>query len=191
MWAVAVATFVWDGDGGNDNFSNNANWEGDPASGPDANDIVIFRTADPGAVDLGGAPFTWAKSASTVRAVTRCRAGPWASTRSISRPRPPAPTRSPRSSVDIVSPATSPRDPQPDQRGQLVGLSGGTSGPSRIRRPVRGHDQRRPTSVWARPTSICSEGTTLTFAAEVGMVNDLRGCDSMATTATTMASDGP
>jgi autotransporter-associated beta strand protein len=50
----AVTSFVWDGSGDGSSFSDPANWAGDPASGPDANDIAIFRTADPGVVDLGG-----------------------------------------------------------------------------------------------------------------------------------------
>ena len=54
----AVDTFVWDGDSDADgdgvSFSDRFNFEGDPASGPDLNDIVIFRTNDPGSIDLGG-----------------------------------------------------------------------------------------------------------------------------------------
>ncbi|NLF73507.1 MAG: hypothetical protein GX575_31100, partial [Candidatus Anammoximicrobium sp.] len=50
----AVTAFVWDGSGDGSSFSSGANWEGDPASGPDANDLAIFRTADPGVIDLGG-----------------------------------------------------------------------------------------------------------------------------------------
>jgi autotransporter-associated beta strand protein len=50
----AIDTFVWDGSGDGVTFSQGANYETDPGSGPDTNDIVIFRTADPGDVDVGG-----------------------------------------------------------------------------------------------------------------------------------------
>ncbi len=52
----AVATYVWDGTGDGSSFNDANNWVGD-TSVPDANDIAIFRDADPGVIDLAGTRF--------------------------------------------------------------------------------------------------------------------------------------
>jgi autotransporter-associated beta strand protein len=49
----AATTYVWDGGGDGSSFSDPINWDLDTVA-PDSNDIAIFRTADPGTVDLGG-----------------------------------------------------------------------------------------------------------------------------------------
>lgn len=55
----AVATYVWDGnsdgDGDGITFTDPLNWDLNLA--PDANDIAIFRTADPGPVNVGANTF--------------------------------------------------------------------------------------------------------------------------------------
>ena len=51
-----IDSYVWDGTGDGMGFGVAANWEGD-AGVPDSNDNAIFRTADPGSVDIGGSRF--------------------------------------------------------------------------------------------------------------------------------------
>ncbi len=55
----AVATYVWDGDSDGDgdgiSFTDALNWNTNVA--PDSNDIAIFRTADPGPVNVGANTF--------------------------------------------------------------------------------------------------------------------------------------
>ena len=55
----AVATYIWDGnsdgDGDGITFTDPLNWNTNLA--PDANDIAIFRTADPGPVNVGAGTF--------------------------------------------------------------------------------------------------------------------------------------